>query len=339
MIEPILSKFDIKIVQIGIGKEFAFQRIINLLGQTNMHQLAYVMKRSLLHLGPDSFGVHLASSYDIPIVAAYSISMPEVAGPCFGSPERQTVFKGYKRVGNKKPSFSPQENPKSINTIKPEEMANAVFKLLKIDFSVPFETIYLGPRYSHQVIREILPNSPHVMPFPHMPIEIRWDLADDEKALIHHLNYWQKISLITDRPVKLELLRQYKTRLTYVAYHVRENDNPEFARQVTELGIPLILVSRLLPEALQIKKINYYDFATINPLSEPDAKIIAEVQANPEKMFYHSCKITSSNGQLFNSHSDMENNIPMLNDFEYHRVVDRPSFWQDLDFCTIVKKL
>lgn len=339
MVIPVLKKLDIEVLQLGLDKEAPYQRLIDLRGKTNLHQLAYLIRRSMLHFGPDSFGVHLASHYDVPIVSMYSISMPEVAGPHFGDKDKQILFKGYERVGNKKPSYSQKESPKSINTIKPEEIANAIFKLLGIDYKVPFETVFAGDRYSHSIVRELVPNSQHIMPMPDQPIEIRTDIFFDEQLLAYHLNYWEKAVIITDKPLPINTLRRFKHHIALINYVLKEDDSPSFAQEIVESGLPLVIVSRLPLEEIQKKKIKYYEFGIINRIIEPDEKKIEPLRTDIKNLYYRSCKLLASNGQVFGSHADFEDNLPLSNDFEYHRVIDSPKFWQDLDFFTIVKKI
>lgn len=340
MIFPFITKEGYQIIQLGLSKERPYQRVVNLLGQSNLNQLAYLVKGSSLHFGPDSFGVHLSSHYDIPIVSLYSISMPEVAGPHFGTKSKHVLFKGYERVGNGKPSYSPQESPKSINTIRPEEIANAIFRQLGIDQKIPFETQYMGPRYTNLMVRELIPNNPAYMPLPDQPIDIRFDLHADEGMLVHHLNYWQNIVLTTNQPIKIDLIRAFKPRIKLITYWVRENDDPTFSKAVVELGVPLAIVSDLPPEAIQKKKISYYEFGVINEVAKPNADAIKSLKDKGlEQMYFRSSKLIASNGKIYGSHADVESDSPLSTGIEYHRVIDSPKFWQDLDFYTVVKKL
>ena len=339
MVAPTLMQAGYQILQLGLGKETPYQRVINLLGQTNLHQLAYLIRRSSLHFGPDSFGVHLSSHFDIPIVTMYSISMPEVAGPHFGDKNKHVLFKAYERIGNGKPSYSPQENPKSINTIKPEEIANSILKLLEINTTIPFETIFTGSKYSNKIARELVPNSHHVMPMPEQPIEIRCDLtAFNEQLLLHHLNYWKKAVIVTDKPINIDLLKAYKQNIALVSYIVTDEDSSEFAQSLVQAGLPIVLVSDLHQDSIQKKKIKYYEFGVINALPVPDEKQIQSFRdMDISKLYYRSCKLIASNGKVFGSHADMEADKSLATDFEYHRVIDSPKFWKDLDFYTIVK--
>ncbi len=339
MVIPILAKYNIKVLQTGLPKESAYQRLIDIRGQTNIHQLAYLLRGSSLHFGPDSFGVHLASHYDIPIVSLYSISMPEVAGPHFGDSSKHTLFKAYERVGNKKPSYSQSESPKSINKVKPEEIANSIFGHLGLTDKIPFETVYMGERYSNKIIRELIPNSEHVLPFPDQPIEIRADLFFDEKLFAHHLGYWKKAVVVTDKPLPINMLRHFKQNITLVSYIVKENDDPVFAQQVVELGIPFVLVSKMTDEQLQSKKIKYYEFGVINKISLPKAEEIEKLRPLLGTLYYRSSKLIASNGKIYASHADCEADLPLTTDVEYHKVIDSPSFWQDFDFFAFVNKI
>ena len=135
IIAPYLSKEKIHLVQVGTKDERPLNGAINLLGQTNINQLAYVIENSTLHFGADSLCVHLASYFDKPIVSIYSISNPNVAGPHFGDKNKHILLKGYERIGNKKPSYSQVESPKSIDTIKPEEIGKSILQLLDIKYN------------------------------------------------------------------------------------------------------------------------------------------------------------------------------------------------------------
>ena len=250
LLTPILSNLNIKIVQTGGGKEQGFKRVVDLKGQTNMHQLAFLIKNAKLVLSPDSFCAHLASSYNVPMVTLYSCIQAGNAGAYFGSKERQIVFEGYKRVGNKKPSYSAQESPKSINTIMPEEIANAVFKLLGIDFIIPFKTVHIGSRYNNSTSREVIPNSYSVVDHPELPIEIRADLFYDEKKLAQQLNYFKKAIVVIEDNINLDLLKTFKPNIQMVAYKVGVNDNPEIVKKLINLGFQIVILSELSDEEL-----------------------------------------------------------------------------------------
>lgn len=338
LVAPVLAQEGIQICQIGGPNELPYQRVVDLRGQTNMHQLAYVIKRAKLHLGPDSFATHIASSFDIPLVGLYSVSAAEVSGPQFGSPDKQILFKGYERVGTGKPSYAAKEAPKSINSIKPEEIADAVFKLLKIDFKTPFETIHIGPRYNSRIIREIVPDTNIHISNPEAPVEIRADLHLDEDIIARQLSYLHKAVVITSKPINLKLLQHFKSHIGLLVYRIEKDDQPSFVKDAINLGLPILLVSALSEAELAPKKIHYYEFGKIHPLLKPSQETVDKLKKDFDKLYYHSSKLIASKGQMFASHAARELGHAIQNDFEYTKVIDSPSFWDDLDFYTIIRK-
>jgi hypothetical protein len=337
ILAPALQKNGIQIVQVGHGKERPYKRVVNLCGQTTFNQLAYVLKNSLLHVGPDSVSIHFASHYDIPIVGLYSVSSKEVSGPHFGNPEKQFIFKGYERVGNGKPSFAAQENPKSINTIKPEEIANQIFKLLGIDFVTPFKTVYTGSRYSSNMMRELLPDSTTTINNPEATVELRMDLSFNLQILVQQLQYLKKAVIVTDRPIDLKIIKHFKANISLLVYRLTQEDSPEFIKEVISTGVSTIILSEMSDEEIEKKKIKYFEFGKIHKVLPPNAEKVAELQKDTSNLFYRSAKIIGSKKAVYPSHAAREKGVALANDFEYSKVIDSPSFWQDLEFYTIVR--
>ena len=125
MIKEPLTKLGIDIVQLGEEKQSLFEGCIDLRGKTTIAESAYVIKNSLLHLGADSFPVHIASAYGKKIVALYSNSPIENCKAYWSDDSDFIGLESYK--GGKQHSFSMEEKPKTINSIEPEKVAVSVF--------------------------------------------------------------------------------------------------------------------------------------------------------------------------------------------------------------------
>ena len=54
-----------------------------------------------------------------------------------------------------KPSFSLQEDPKTINEISAEKIAQSVFDLLGIDAKIPYERVHIGKNYNDINIQNV----------------------------------------------------------------------------------------------------------------------------------------------------------------------------------------
>jgi hypothetical protein len=335
---PVLEKHGIKILQVGGPNEFNYQYCVNLVGKTDIHQLSYVIKNSQLHLGPDSLGIHLASYFNVPIVGLYSCSSVANSGPYWGDRSKHVLFEGFKNVKNKKPSYSAEEFPKSINTIKPEEIAKAVFKLLNIEQNVPFETIHIGEKYSQMILREMVPNANLPVLEDRRPIEVRMDLNFNESILERQLQV-SSCAIVTNKRVSLDLLQKYKGHVAAVVYEIDKNDDPSFAHEVRALGLNLLLISYLSNDDIREKKINYYDLGLINKMPEPPLDLVEKLKSDMPKLYFKSNKIISSNGQFFMTDAARVTNQPITNDWEYFKAQDIPEFWRNLPFMTIVSKV
>jgi hypothetical protein len=334
---PTLEKNNIKIIQIGGGNENVYKYTLDLRGRTDINQLAYILKNSMLHFGADSLGVHMASSYDIPIVALYSVSQSSVSGPHFGSKDKQILFDAYLRTRTGKPSYSAQEAPKCINLIKPDEIANAVFKLLNIDFRTPFETVYIGEKYGPKVFRELIPFKTFPFDNPQMPIEIRMDLEFNEQVLAEQLSRTKAI-VITNKRINKSLLQQLKPNISAIVYDIPEKDEPKFIDDIKDLGIPILLISSLPTSTIIEKKIDYYQFSKINELQIEKEGVINNLKKDIDKLFYQSNKIVFANDKIYMGNMARLNNQEIPNDFHYNKVIDHPDFWKELQFFHIVKK-
>ena len=123
------SEFDYEIVQVGEVTDQRYDVNTFYLGKTSYNSLAYLIKNSQLHLGFDSFPVHLASHYDIKIVALYSY-YATTCGPYFSSSDNIRIFEPD--FTNTKPTFSYDDPFRLINTIDHNQVYQAIIELLGI---------------------------------------------------------------------------------------------------------------------------------------------------------------------------------------------------------------
>ena len=155
LIHPYLFSQNIAIVQIGEGKDAALQKVYHAQGKTTINQMAYLIANGMGNVGPDTCSVHIASGEGTPLVALYSNNWPETCGPYWNSNKQWIVRADLQ--GNL-PSYMPQENPKTINRIPPEEIANAVLEMVGAESNaINSRTVYIGRDYHHKIL-EAVPN-------------------------------------------------------------------------------------------------------------------------------------------------------------------------------------
>jgi Glycosyltransferase family 9 (heptosyltransferase) len=334
IISPILEKAGIKIVQTGLPNDLILGGVVDFRGKTTPNQLAYLISHSLLHFGSDSFAIHLASGYDINIVSLYNIIQPENAGPFFGTKEKQIVFKCYERL-NQKPSYSPEENPKTINAIFPEEIAAAILKLLNIDFAPSYKTVKFGERYGKVQVNDFFPNQVVDVPNKQAVLNFRMDYLFNENALVQQLQV-NKCRIFTNKPINLEIFKTFKPSIDSVFYFIDENDNPQFVKQLIQAGVNVALLSRLSSEEIQEKKINYYEFGNINLIPKPNPEEIQKLK-KINNLYYKSCQTIHSAGKQYSCRAALELGIKKSQDFQ--PIIDNPAFWEESENFFFVEKL
>ena len=324
---PYLSKEKIHLVQVGTQDERPLNGSINLLGQTNINQLAYVIENSTLHFGADSFCVHLASYFDKPIVSIYSISNPNVAGPHFGNKNKHILLKGYERVGNKKPSYSQVESPKSIDSIKPEEIAKSILQLLNIKYNDVPETIFFGTDFNVKSF-EIIPDE--ILDPNSIPVEnpiVRMDYHFNEKAFEAIISTKKSI-VFTNKPIKKDIIEKYKHNINQLIYIVEEDNDVNFVKLLKNNSVNYVLLSFLPEEILNNFKLDYMDYNLIvnrKHKTKEDTKI-----EDVNNLYYKSCRtLFSSKGKFMSKYDWINGNN--------NKVVDDPDFWKEADNFYIFK--
>ena len=132
---------NLTIVQVGAGDEPLVEGVdVDLRGKTNYQQLAGVLEKSMLHLSPDTFSMHLASSMNVPLVSLFGCSYAASTGPWVKDKtkakyillqsERLSGCK-HKACYKNRCAANPQDGASPINEIDPKEVFQSCVRLLK----------------------------------------------------------------------------------------------------------------------------------------------------------------------------------------------------------------
>ena len=113
-ISPMLKQMGVTLVLLGDKDDTPIPGCYIALGQTDFNQKAYVIRDSALHITCNNLSLQIASHYNKNIVSLFSNCFYDQFKPYWSNKDEVGVFKG----NVKKPSFNPDENPKTINNIK-----------------------------------------------------------------------------------------------------------------------------------------------------------------------------------------------------------------------------
>lgn len=319
LLKPFLYKNGYKIYQIGGPQDPHLENVDGKFLNLTYKQSAYILKKSSLHIGIDSLPIHIASSYDIPIVALYSHIYPSNAYPYWSSPEKIILLES-ERNGNK-PSFSYQEHPKTIRTIKPEDVANSVLKLLNIEESLNFKTLKIGSHY-HIPIVEVVPNfRANLEDQKNKTIYLRADLHHDDQ-IIAFWSHNYKVKIISNEKLPIGLLAQFNKNIEQVFFKIDNSDfDSEYFEEVKKFKINFILCSKD-KENLPNLKNKFFDFK----LEYDDVEErISKTEKIKSKFLTN--KLLISEGKIFASEAHLKLNKAL--DKENETIYDDDAFWKD----------
>lgn len=330
LINDALAKESIKIIQIGDKNEAPLIDTL-FLPDLNFNQKAYIIKNSLLYAGIDSALMHVASHYDIPIVALYCNSNPKNTGPYFNT-KKSLIIESPKI----KPSFNDQEMPKTINKIKPEEIAKGILNSLNINSGIKRDTLFMGDAF-HASITEMVPDSPvDIRPLNIPFINVRMDYLFNQQVLAAQLEHF-KCAILTDKPISIDIFKKYKENLVKLYLILDENTDFKYLEALHSNNIDFNMISFLENEKTNKLKIHTMDYGII--AEAPD--IINVNRLNDFKKYknlkFRSSKLILGNGKAYPSFYHYKNNINFKNnnleimDFVYNDDL----FAKDLDYYSI----
>lgn len=307
LIKVPLQKAGYEILQIGGDKDLVANGVFNLCGSTNMHQTAYLIKNASLFIGNDSCNLHIASGYDIPLIGLYGPTTVENHGPYFSSNDKKVLMIGDLK-GNK-PSYAAYENPKSINTIKPEQIAKNVLSILGIEDKITFETVFVGDTFN-QTCLDIVPN--FVLPpnIGHNIVpKIRMDFLFDERGLAANLQVRRHI-IVTDKEINLSLLKNLGKNIERIFIKINKNSSTDFASNVIKLGIPTILFSEEKDQELGNLKLEFFDYgAILEQRPEDNVKLVEGKNINSSTKFKTN-RFFMNDSKIYLSKAHLDKNIP-----------------------------
>lgn len=294
MVKNVLASRGFKIVQIGSSESQRIQNADDRIFDLSFKQYAYIISKSSLHVGVDGVLSHYASSIGIPLVTIFGNVFANVSRG-YWSNNAENIEAPWKV----KPSLSAVDPLDSINKIRPEEIANSIFKQLKIGGFVPLKTKFIGEYYENQVI-EIVPN--YFRPDESLKqkhVFMRPDFGFDNESFMKWMGFLSKFSIFSRQELPLELVHRIKGKLQGVSYIIDSKCSiPEsHLKDLQSLGVPVALLVENESEISEIRE-KYFDF-TVHLYLKADKKLLEGLDINFEKAVFNSSKVILANGRQY----------------------------------------
>lgn len=321
LLKPYLISNGYKIYQIGGPEDPKLNNVDSNYLNLTYKQSAFLIKNSKLHIGIDSLPIHIASMYDIPIVALYSHIYPSNAYPYWSDKNKISIIEAERN--GFKPSFSYQESPKCIRNIKPEEIVEKSLKLLNIEYKNTFNTLNIGSHY-HIPLVEIVPNFRATLQDQKDKILfIRADLHFDDQTIAfwaaHH-----KVKIITNQKIPIDLLSQFNSNIEHVFFKINDfNIDNEYFTTLKTLKIKFTICTQDFENLSKFRN-NYFDFVV-----EFDNVLDRIKNQKKYNCKFLTNKVIISNGNVYPSeaHLNINKGIDMNNEVIY----DDDKFWKDAE--------
>ncbi len=339
-INPVLAANNIRIVLLGATEDQGLNGVVDLRGKTDIHQSNYIIKRSLLHIGNDSCLAHIAGANNIPLISLYGSTSIENHSPYWYNKEK-TIFIESHRFG-RNPTFAAQEQYKTIDLIRPEQVVNSVFKLLGIEEWSKKDTYYIGNRFQN-VIVEYVPNCNFTIKgAENTPVVLRLDFHYEIKGLLQLVQQNIKFNVITNKPIDINLLKQTKNNINNLTIEVCDDITVEYIKQLKNSGIKFVLfadekdkdkVSKLrfkffgISKIEQLQKTTLDDFKNKSNLYRNQKEFVAELS----DLKFNTNKVLFGNGKLYPSKIHFKKDVS-FNLGESAQIIDHELFWEDLEY-------
>ena len=331
IIKPYLEKSNIKILQIGGPKDQLLPSCEDYRHIQTRHQGAYIINKAQLFIGSDIFYSNIASHFGTPGVLLYGPIPPSCTKPYWNEDNFEILCE------NDKFSYSSKELHKTIDKIKPESIANAILKKLKIPFESDQKTEFIGQLYDNKIF-EVIPNfSPNPDFLKGSFVTMRADYQESDE-FIGEWSIGRKINLITNRKINLGLIQAIKNSLQVIHFEISNDcsedvvkENIQYFKAIKKLGLNISLF-RKDEDNIADLRLTYFDW-NVEVLSQN--KPSENITKNKDLYFY-SGKLVFSDGKKYPSIEHAINDLD--SDTGINRIVDTDLFWLESDHYRIISK-
>jgi len=341
IIQEPLGKLGVSIVQLGEHKDSLFDGCIDLRGKTSIAQCAFLIKRSLLHFGADTFSVHIASAYDKKVVALYSHSPMQNQKGYWNKNSEFVGIESYK--DGKQHSFMLEEDPKTINTIEPEKVAMSIFRLLGIDVKIKNRTVFMGPKWNSEFL-EVVPSAvaKFSKPAPRDRHIIRMDYHFNEEVMEQQLLSNPGV-IVTSKPISIDLLRKNKEKIHQVIYLVTDDSySADFSREMDRNSITNSIFTNLKDQFLKNLKYRSLNLnKDISMLQDKSIEIIRDYEKlSLNNLMFRTTKFVIEKDKVHHGKAAYFNKVTVDNFVASPiPIIDVPEFWEEMDFFWITEKI
>lgn len=342
IVKPFLDKQGIQIVQIGESSEpkIPISGIVDYRGRSRLRQTAFVLENTLLHLSNDTCWAHFCGSAGIPCISLYGPTHSKVCSPYFQEEGKFMVIESSRNGG--KPTNSREENPRTIDMIKPEEVSNKIlnFFLKAEDSSCGLDSVWIGENYLQTQI-EVVPNCLLPNLGDDKVLNIRADYMDEMNLnAIFGLTLTNNCIVYTKEEIPINALG---TKTIEIFFLIDENKkiSKQYLDSIIKRGLNYTLIYKDgTDEELSKLRFHYFEYKPVAKLTSYsreslDKKQVWKDQEVSKESYFKSYRHIVSDSKIYLTRYHLENNIPIPrlaeNTMQIGDAIDSKAFWENLE--------
>ena len=237
-IYPYLQRNNIEIIELGNSNKPPLFYTHNFKNLTRF-QTNYILSKCQLFFGNYNFDFNIASHYNKTTICPSNLDYEETFKPYWSEESNCKILMPASEL---KPSFSDQENPKTINLVMPETIACSILDSLKIDHNVSkIKTTYLGEEYKNQIM-DIVPGNHNLQPIKG-PVNIRMDKNFD-LSFLERCHIFESINIVTDKVINVNYLNFLKEKISLISFFIDGKTKEDDIKSFESIGKPLNLLCK-----------------------------------------------------------------------------------------------
>lgn len=328
LLRPFLLEKNIKVIQIDT-KSNQIKGVNKVVGGLSFRQYAYLISKSIMHIGIDNVYSHYASSENIPIVNLFGNVYPSISNGYWSSDNERKDIAAPWEV---KPSLSHEDPKDEINLIKPEKIAQSILDLLGEKTKINFKTQNIGSMFS-QEIYEVVPTSFHPLPEEHDGIVfLRADYGVNPEAFLEYCGRY-KVCIISDQLIQPSAINKFKNNISKISL-ILDRDYEEIPEKYFEILKTWNISVQILVKNendLAFLKNKYFD-QDVHPYQSKKKKI----KGVSKKSLFLSNKKIFKDGKVYASKAHLDVGKNLVDN--KMNVINTPEYWEEQDHFYIYEQ-
>ena len=311
LLRDTLDKNNIKIYQ--IGGENPIQGVNRHLS-CSLKNEAYIVSKSMLYLGPDSYLAQYASSQNVKTITLHGDNYANSTKPFWGSLKNKSCLEPK---WDARPCFSSQDPQRQIDSIKPELVCKEILKFCGLgNLNFNFKTINVGDSYYQKIVEVVPTKITKGLP---KSLFVRIDYGVEEEPLLYYCANHEVI-LVTDQLPQVNMVSQFRSNIKRILYTIQDKDDiipEEYFEALKKLDVDFILLSDK-EEELPFLRNQYFETQVHLNDEEGDS-----IPCPPNAKFLTNKKIVDGD-KVYMSYAHYKKGLDSCD-----KVLDTPEYWKE----------